>query len=153
MAGNAWCEGLIQSTYSCCSHPATPGHGHRDCWREKKFFVLRHARGWYVAAPESDASCSALSWIVAKQKVLFEMEASQVQCMNWIYLRKLWNLLRTRVPSLHSLAFSITHSLTHWCFWDSFDVTLAENDAKWQSVDVIDCWCYCSWVDDSDSLT
>ena len=116
---------------------------------ERKSFVLHHARGWYAAAPETDASCSALSWTVAKQKVLFEMEASQVQCMHWMYLRKLWNLHRTRVPSLHFVAFSITHSLTHWCFWDLFDVTLAENDAK----SLLKCWCYCSWVDDSDSLT
>ena len=58
---------------------------------ERKSFVLRHARGWYAAAPETDASCSALSWIVAKQKVLFEMKVPQVQCMNWIYKRKMRN--------------------------------------------------------------
>ena len=154
MAGNAWCEGLIQSTYSCCLQPATPGHGHRDCWREKKFCSpprTRLIRG--RARDRCIMFCFKLNCCKAETAFWNGSLASTMHELNIPAKSVEFASDQSPIIAFPTLAFTITHSLTHWCFWDSFDVTLAENDAKSQSVYVIDCWCYCSWVDESDSLT
>ena len=151
MAGNAWCEGLIQSTYSCCSHPATLVMD-TETVGERKSFVLHHARGWYAAAPETDASCSALSWIVAKQKVLFEMEASQVQVHALNVPAKTVEFATNQSPII---AF---HGLFNNSLIDALMfLRLISSGLGGQGCQITncwcDCWCYCTWVDDFDTLT